>query len=126
MTEIEDFIYNYGGTQREIMLYFNKLLLNELNLTGKLRFRIPFYFRKSWICYLNPGKKNTVEFAFIRGNELSNSQRLLDRKGRKQVLSIELKKLSELPIKKLTEIIHEAILLDETVPYASKRKKISK
>ena len=123
MTEVEDYIYNFDNSQRDIMLYIHKLLSVELYLTDKLRFRIPFYYRKSWICYLNPSKNNTIEFAFVRGNELSNSQNLLDSKGRKQVWSIELTKLSEMPIKELTEIIQEAILLDETVPYASKRKK---
>lgn len=122
MTEVEGFIYNHDGTQRKIMLYIHKLLSDEFNLTDKLRFKIPFYYRKSWICYLNPSKNNSIEFAFVRGNELSNSQGLLDSKGRKQVWSIELTKPSEIPIKDLTEIIQEAILLDETVPYASKRK----
>ncbi len=124
MMEVEDYPYKFGDSQREIMLFVHHLLVNELNLTAKIRFNIPFYFRKSWICYLNPGKKNTVEFAFIRGNELSNSQKLLDSKGRKQVWSIELTKLSNIPVKELTEIIQEAILLDEIVPYASKRKKL--
>jgi hypothetical protein len=123
MTEVEDFIYNYDGSQREIMLYIHKLLSGELYLTDKLRFKIPFYYRKSWICYLNPGKNNCIEFAFVRGNELSNSQGLLDNKGRKQVWSIELTKPSEMPLKELSEIIQEAILLDETVPYASKKNK---
>lgn len=105
------------------MLYIHKLLSFELNLTDKLRFKIPFYYRKSWICYLNPSKNNSIKFAFVRGNELSNSQGILNSKGRKQVWSIELTKLSEIPIKELTEIIQEAILLDETVTYASKREK---
>jgi hypothetical protein len=121
--KVEDYIYNFDDSQREIMLYIHRLLSVELNLTDKLRFKIPFYYRKSWICYLNPRKNKSIEFAFLRGNELSNSQGLLDSKGRKQVWSIELSKLSEIPIKELTEIIHEAILLDETVPYGSKRVK---
>jgi hypothetical protein len=123
MTEVEEYIYNFDESQREIMLYLHGLLSVELNLTDKLRFKIPFYFRKSWICYLNPIKNKSIEFGFVRGNELSNSQGLLDSKGRKQVWSIELNRISEIPIKELSEIIHEAILLDETVPYASKRKK---
>jgi hypothetical protein len=123
MTEVEDYIYNFGNSQRDIMLHIHKLLSFELNLTDKLRFKIPFYYRKSWICYLNPTKNKGIEFAFVRGNELSNSQGLLDIKGRKQVCSIELTKLSEIPIKELTEIIQEAILLDEAVPYSSKSKK---
>jgi len=123
MTEVEDYIYNFDDSQRETMLFLHKLLSVELNLTDKLRFKIPFYYRKSWICYLNPGKNNSIEFAFVRGNELSNSQQLLNSKGRKQIWSIELTKLSKVPIRELTEIIQEALLLDETVPYASKRKK---
>ncbi len=123
MTEVEDYIYNFDDSQRDIMLYIHNLLSVELNLTDKLRFKIPFYYRKSWICYLNPRKNNSIEFAFVRGNELSNSQGLLDSKGRKQVFSVELTELSKIPVKELTVIIQEAILLDETVPYASKRKK---
>lgn len=122
MTKVEDYIYSYEGNQREIMIYFHKLLSEELNLTDKLRYKIPFYYRKSWICYLNPIKNGKIEFAFVRGNQLSNSQGLLDSKGRKQVWGIEFARQSEIPIKGLTEIIQEAILLDETVPYASKRK----
>jgi hypothetical protein len=105
------------------MLFIHKLLSDELTLTDKLRFKIPFYYRNSWICYLNPSKNNSIEFVFVRGHELSNTQGLLDNKGRKQVWSMELTKPSEMPIKELTEIIQEAILLDETVPYASKGKK---
>jgi hypothetical protein len=74
---------------------------------------------------MNPGKNHSIEFAFVRGNELSNSQGILDSKGRKQVWSIELTKLSHIPIQELTEIIHEAILLDDAVPYASKKTKSS-
>ena len=122
MTEVEEYIYNLEGTQREIMLYFHKLLSVELNLTDRIRFKVPFYYRKSWICYLNPTKNNTVEFAFVRGNELSNSNGLLESKGRKQVLSIEVTNLSKLPFSELSEIIQEAIILDDTIPYASKRR----
>ena len=123
MTEVEDYMYTFVDSQREILLYLHKLLAVELNLTDKLRFKIPFYYRKSWICYMNPTKHNTIELAFIRGNELSNAQGLLENKGRKQVWSIELDKRTEIPIKELIEIIQEAILLDEMVPYNSKRKK---
>lgn len=125
MSEVDDYIYSFEGSQREIMLFLHKLLAEQLDLTAKLRYKIPFYYRKTWICYMNPGKNHSIEFAFVRGNELSNSQGILDSKGRKQVWSIELTKLSDIPIQELTEIIHEAILLDDAVPYASKRTKSS-
>ena len=122
MTDTKDFIFQFEGEQRAIMLFIHDWLTVDLNLTAKMRFKTPFYYRKSWICYLNPTKQGTIELAFTRGNELSNSQGLLDSKGRKQVFSIELKKLSESPIETINEIIQEAILLDETIKYESKRK----
>lgn len=123
MTEVENFIYEYENEQREIMLFFHNTLTTELNLTAKIRFKIPFYYGKSWICYLNPIKSDRIEFAFVRGNELSNQQGLLENKGRKQVYSITFNKMSEAHKKEIDEIIQEAILLDETIPYESKRKK---
>jgi len=122
MSKTEDFIYTCEGDQRAIMLYFHELLTEELNLTSKIRYKIPFYYGLSWICYLNPIKNNRVEFAFVRGNELSNDQGILNNKGRKQVYSIEFGKLSEIPKGQINEIIQEALLLDETTPYKSKRK----
>ena len=122
MSEAEDFIYTYEGNQREIMLYLHKKLTTELNLIDKIRFDIPFYYGKSWICYLNPSKDGKIEFAFVRGNELSNEQGLLSNKGRKQVYSITFEKMKDIPQNALDEVIQEAILLDETKPYESKRK----
>ena len=122
MSEAENFIYQFEGNQREVMLYFNSLLVTELNLTDKIRFKIPFYYGKSWICYLNPTKDNKIEFAFTRGNELSNFQGLLHSKGRKQVYSIEFEKISYFPHQIINEIIQEALLLYEVKPYESKRK----
>ncbi|MCG8569090.1 MAG: DUF1801 domain-containing protein [Spirochaetes bacterium] len=122
MGEAEDFIYQFEGNQRETMLYFHNLLTCDLGLEDKIRFKIPFYYRKSWICYLNPTKEKKVEFAFVRGNELSNSQGLLINKGRKQVYSIDFEKVSDIPFRAINEIIQEAIFIDETIPYESKRK----
>lgn len=123
MSEVEEFINQFEGEQIEIMLYFHNWLANELNLIDKIRFDIPFYYNLSWICYLNPKKNGNVEFAFVRGNELSNEQGLLESKGRKQVYSIEINSIENIPHDELHDIIHEAILLDQTKPYQSKRSK---
>jgi len=123
MTDVEDFIQQYEGNQRKVMRFLHQLLSKELSLTDKIRFGIPFYYRKSWICYMNPTKKGTIEFAFTRGNELSNEQGLLESKGRKQVYSVEFESVNDIPQETLNEIIQEAILLDEAKPYASKRKR---
>jgi len=122
MSPSEDFILQFEGDQREVMLYLHHWLTADFNLTDKIRFKIPFYYGRSWICYLNPLKNENVEFAFIRGNELSNAQGLLDHKGRKQISGIELQQVSTIPFKPLNEIVQEAILLDASKPYPSKRK----
>ncbi len=123
MNEVETFIYQLEGDQQKVMLFLHNWLTKELNLTAKIRFNIPFYYQKSWICYLNPTKEGKIEFAFVRGNELCNEQGLLDNKGRKQVFSVEFKNIKDIPLKTVNEIMHEAILLDEIKPYESKRKR---
>jgi len=123
MTAVEDFIYQYENDQRAILLLLHDLLVNQLNLDDKIRFKIPFYYGKTWICYLNPIKTHAVELAFIRGNELSNAQGILNSKGRKQVYGISFEKVKDIDLPCLEEVLHEAMLLDETTPYKSKRKK---
>lgn len=124
MQIVEEFIDQYEGEQQKIMLYFHHLFVDQLGLIDKIKYKIPFYYGKSWVCYLNPTKDSKIELAFTRGNELSNAQGLLSNKGRKQIFGIEFSKLSEIPKEAIDEIIQEALLLDETKPYQSKRNKI--
>ncbi len=117
MSAVEDFIYEKEGKQRELLLYFHQILVEELGLTPKIRYKVPFYYQKSWICYLNPLKDGTLEFAFLRGNELANEQGLLEAKGRKQVSGITFRELADIPLEVMYETLQEALVLDETVPY---------
>ena len=121
MNTVEDFINGYEGDQMQIMNFFHDLLTEEFNLEPRLQYNLPFYYRKSWICYLFPTKKGTIELAFTRGNELSNSQGILKTKGRKLVSSIGFKSLKDIPESLIKEVIHEAVILDETIPYVFKR-----
>ena len=122
MSAVEDFIYQFGGTQRAVLLYFHELFTEELGLECKIRYRIPFYYGRSWICYLNPVKGEQIEWALIRGNELSNEQGLLQSRGRKQVMGAVFGKEADIPQDMVFEIMQEALLLDETTTYAAKRK----
>lgn len=121
--KVEDFIYGQDETVQKILLHFHELLQVEFNLQPKIRFKIPFYFNNSWVCYLNPIKGDGVELAFTRANELSNSSGILDFKDRKQIAGIEIYKLETSKLNAVYEVLQEAILLDENVPYASKRVK---
>ncbi len=125
MGSVKDFIATYDGDQRTVLSFLDSLVISFPGVTSKISYGIPFYHRKSWICYLNPTKDGKIEFAFPRGNELSNEQGILDSKGRKQVMSVTFGSYDEIPQELLNEIIQEALLLDEEVPYAPKRKKKS-
>jgi hypothetical protein len=122
MSDIQDWIYQYEDDQRKVLFYFHELLTNEFNLQVKIRYKIPFYYGKTWICYLNPLKSGKVELVFIRGNELSDDQNILDYKDRKQVRGVAFGNLAEIQKSLIEEVIQEAILLDETKAYESKRK----
>ena len=71
---------------------------------------------------MNPVKPNKIELGFTRGNELSNEQGILLAKDRKQVRGIEFSDIESIDEQSVFEIINEAIILDESIPYRSKRK----
>lgn len=123
MNEVDLFILEKEGHQQAVLQFLNDLMMSNPEIIQKIRYKVPFYYRKSWICYLNPNKKtDVVEMVFLRGNELSNEQGLLEAKGRKQVRGVTFSKVADIPVDILMEVIQEAIWLDDTVPYASKRK----
>jgi len=121
MNLVESFILDQPEPQQSIMQYLHELLLSHPEMNCKIRYKIPFYDRKSWICYLNPTKDEGVELAFTRANELSNEQGLLQFRGRKQVAGIIFHTLEEIPEETLLEVIQEALLLDEEVKYNVKK-----
>lgn len=123
MSAVELFIDESEEPARSIMIYLHEVFINELGLTPKIRYKIPFYDSKSWICYLNPQKDNSVELAFIRGKELSNEQGLLQSKDRKQIMGIHLSSLESIPHSSLVEVLLEAVELDRSTPYKVNRKK---
>jgi len=121
MDAVNAYILEKEGAQQALLQYFHHLLSAQPGVYSRIRYKIPFYYRKSWFCYLNPIKKGGIELAFLRGNELSNEQGMLDFRGRKQVGGIIFYEPDEVPESIVMEIIQEALLLDEEIPYASKR-----
>jgi len=118
MSRVEEFILDKEGDQQAILQFLHDLVMSTPEVTSKIRYRVPFYYRKSWFCYLNPIKQPVgVEMVFIRGIELSNEQGLLDANGRKQVAGITFTSVAEIPVDAVLEIIQEALYLDDTVPY---------
>ncbi len=113
MKTIEDFILGLDGQQKAIVSFLHDRLTNHHDLIGKISYNIPMYYRKSWVCYLNPIKKNGIELAFIKGNQLSNDQNLLKKKNRKMVQGIDLYDIKDLPERAIDEIVQEALIIDQ-------------
>lgn len=111
---IDDFIFRHEGNQQEILAHFHDLFINELGLSPKIAYGLPFYYKRKRIFYLNPKKNGTVDLAFIRGIEMSNSNGLMELKNRKHIMTIEIESIKRMPYEGILENIHEAIFLDET------------
>ena len=125
MDDVQDFIMNYEGKQRDLLNFLYELLMDQPGMSCKIAYRVPFFKLKQRICYLNPRKDGSVEIAFPRGHQLSNEQGILETSGRKYIKGIVIAGMDEIPLDKLHEVIQEAILLDDIPyipPYAFKKK----
>lgn len=99
----------------------NFILTFDLNV--KFKYKTPFYYGESWICYLSFDKKKKVlSVNFVRANELELDE-ILDFKGRKMVGSIEFKTGEEIDFETLSKVLEEALSLDKNVPYTAPRKR---
>jgi hypothetical protein len=56
MNPIESYIYHLEGEEREIASYLHDLLTQRYGMMYKLRYKLPFYDMKKWLCYINPQK----------------------------------------------------------------------
>lgn len=113
MNGINQFILGLDGQQKAIVSCLHQRLTDYHGLIQHIKYEIPMYYRRSWVCYLNPIKNNGIELAFLNGYKLSNDQGILNRKNRKLVAGIDLYEVSKIPERQIDEIVQEAIILDD-------------
>jgi hypothetical protein len=89
-------------------------------VTLKWRYKLPFFYRHSWICYLNPLKSGGVELCFTKGYLLSNFNGLLSANGRSMISGVEYANIEEIDRESLMDTFHEALILDQNT--ASKKR----
>ena len=122
MNPVENYIYKQNAERREVFIFFHELLTHQFQLIPHIKWSVPMYKGKAWVIYLNPDKKsNGVHVCFLRGNELSNKNNILNAKGRKLVSSILVETIDTIPYKLLLECIEEAVELDKNVTFKMKR-----
>ena len=108
--------------EQEICLLLHDFFMSFPGIESKVRYKIPFYYAKSWICYLNPQKKGGVELVFLRGCEMSNAQGMLLSKGRKQVMGLLIENSRAIDLELISELFAEAMIIDDESPYKLKSK----
>lgn len=113
MKTIENFILNYKGEQRTVIEFLHNYIIDFPKVYVKFNYNLPFYYRNSWICYLNPKKDGGVDLAFCKGKDLSNEQGLLEDKGRTLIKSVTFYNVKEIPLETVNEVLQEAFLIDE-------------
>ena len=119
--QISDYLYQLTSKQAGIVQFLHDLIMENPTIEVKRRWNLPFYYRKSWICYFNILKNGNVEWAFTRGNELSNENQWLEARGRKQIYSVNFASVHDIELQLAKITLQEALLLDEHVPYSVKK-----
>lgn len=113
-------ISKYSEKQRKLFEFYNELFLSYDNIKYKTRYKIPFYYGKTWICYLSPKEKDEIELCFLRPIDMRFSIDKLDFKNRKQIAGITITEINKSQVSLIKEIFEEAIFVDETIKYTPK------
>lgn len=125
MQDLEEFIDNLPSDEKIILIRLRDLILRtEPRITEKLSYGVPYYSRNRRLFFLWPAsaipsghKAKTdspqVTLGFCYGNLLSDDQGLLVKDGRKQVYTIPFTSPRSIDERKLSEMLNEAVFVDE-------------
>jgi|CXWJ01.1.fsa_nt_gi hypothetical protein len=127
MDDVEVYIANLQNeNQKRLISFFHSRFKDYPNITPKIRFRVPFYYQKTWVCYINPIKPHGIEICFIRGFELSNQQGILDAKKRNMIKGVTFFEIEKKRVRAVEEIFMEALELERTVKFVARNKRTRK
>lgn len=121
MQSVLNYIESQPENQCEMLLFLYDYFDAFPTLEARYRYKIPFYFQKSWICYTNPKKNGAVELVFLRGRELSPFP-ILESRERKMVKGILYNSVEEIKLEQLEPILIEAMHLDLNTPFTLTKK----
>lgn len=112
---VRNFINEQPEPQRELMTILRSWILDLGQHTQeKISYKIPYFYLYGTMCYLNPHNEG-VDLGFTKGYELSDEQKILESKGRKQVKTITFHSVAELEENEDTirHVLNEAAILNE-------------
>ncbi|MGB5652522.1 MAG: DUF1801 domain-containing protein [Robiginitalea sp.] len=104
------YILNQHEPFRSILLQLQGLIEQAVpECTLKYKYRLPFYYLNGKpFCYLNCSK-DYVDLGFMRGAWLKSHSDVLITKDRKAVKSLRYRKVEEIDVEILLEVLQEAI-----------------
>lgn len=107
MNQVEEYLLKLDEDRRDIMLYLHHLFTERLGMRTRLRWGLPFYDFRRWVCYTNPKKSGGVELVFLFGQKLADPSGILDSTGRKQVAGVTFYQLSEIPEEEIIALVEQ-------------------
>ncbi len=110
-SELIDYADHWNSDQSAMIRLVHELWLDLPGVTGKLRYKIPFYYRTTWMAYTQAAAGGGVEIAFIRGKDLIGLGHNLDFKCRKQIAGITFYNLKQMDIPEVKAMMMDAYLL---------------
>jgi hypothetical protein len=122
---MDEFLDYLPEEELEIVLFLRKIILECItDCKEKLAYNVPFYYRHSRICYIWPasipwGKvEKGVAIGFCRGDLLTDETF----KTSKFISKLTFTSVKEIDVPFLKQQIYEAVLIDEQVVNARRRK----
>lgn len=129
MVEVEDYLHSLDGEESKIANYLHQIILSTSpKVKTKLSYGVPYYRINYRLCFVWPASapysilKEGVQLGFCKGNLLSNVQGALEMGNRKEVAIINFTKQNQINEQLISEILFEAIEVDEIVALERKKR----
>ncbi|HQV00770.1 MAG TPA: hypothetical protein PLO59_06390, partial [Bacteroidia bacterium] len=104
--------------QQKIMWALHNMFVSYPQISGKVKFNIPFYYHTTWVCYLKPIKPDAVEVCFMRGFDIQLYPKILLSKNRSMVKGITVTKLTPKLMRQVETVFIEAIEVAKKTPFS--------
>lgn len=129
MGEVENYINSLEGDEYAISNYLHQIIINTSpKIKTKLSYGVPYYKINYRLCFVWSSSaqysiiKEGIQLGFCKGSLLSNTQGVLDMGNRKEVAIINITNVNHINEQLISEILYEAIEVDEMVFRERKRK----
>jgi hypothetical protein len=112
---VRQFINEQPQPQREMMTILRSWILDlGPHAQEKISYKKPYFSFYGTMCYLSSHDEG-VDLGFTKGYEISDEQKILESKGRKQVKTITFHSVAELEENEeaIRHILNEAAILNE-------------